>query len=473
MKKNLHLLAIIFLSCIVQVECEAQNKNNNSIWYFGDHAGIDFRTGSPVVLTNSAMYDWDVAATACNTSGELLMYCNGDTVWNKNHQLMPNGTGLLGSTTGGQTSLILNQYETENYYVFTVAEFAVANGLRYSVVDLSLNGGTGDIVAGKKNVPLVTPSTEKIAAVWNRTNYYYWVITHQWNNNTFACYKLNASGLDTIPVLNSVGTSHTGGTYGGIHNAMGQLVVSPDGTHLACALSLSGLFELFDFDINTGVISNPITISGYPNALGLAYSSNGQLIYLTRLISDPIYQFDLSNYTQTAIANSVNIVGHVTSSGAFFGYTAAYLHLAPDAKIYVPHIVDSVVGAIEYPNLSGTSCNYIDHFLNLQGMTSNPGMTQGPVYTDEFTGIEKSNFIHFSIFPNPSFNSFTIKLPSGLEAKNVRVHIISVDGKLEKEITINSNRDILFSRDELSPGIYFCELTEGKKIIAVEKIAVE
>jgi hypothetical protein len=135
-----YLLIYVILGTFLtgQIQSFGQNQNNNRIWYFGDQAGIDFASGSPVALTDGAMYGFDNSATACDNNGNLVMYCNGDTIWNAQHQVMPHGTGLLGSTTGGQCALIVKQPGTDRYYVFTVAEFASSNGCRYSVVDMSL-----------------------------------------------------------------------------------------------------------------------------------------------------------------------------------------------------------------------------------------------------------------------------------------------------------------------------------------------
>src|SRR5436190_23876916 len=111
MKKILYSGFLIVFIFHFNKQSFAQLPANNNIWYFGDHAGIDFNSGSPVVLTNGAMYDWDISATISDNSGHLVMYCNGDTIWNKNHTPMPNGTALMGNTTGGQTSLIVKQPE--------------------------------------------------------------------------------------------------------------------------------------------------------------------------------------------------------------------------------------------------------------------------------------------------------------------------------------------------------------------------
>ena len=62
-------------------------------------------------------------------------------------------------------------------------------GLNYSLVDLTLNGGNGDIVASEKNKPLLTydpldqeqasfKCSEKISAVEHDDKQSYWVISH-------------------------------------------------------------------------------------------------------------------------------------------------------------------------------------------------------------------------------------------------------------------------------------------------------
>ena len=71
----------------------AQKQGN--IWYFGEYAGINFNSGSPVPLGNSAMFQYDGCATISDDKGKLLFYTNGLTIWNKNHQVMDNGNGYM------------------------------------------------------------------------------------------------------------------------------------------------------------------------------------------------------------------------------------------------------------------------------------------------------------------------------------------------------------------------------------------
>ena len=93
----------------------------NNIWYFGENAGIDFSYGSPVALSNSAMVAVEGCATICDVNGNLLMYTNGQEVWNKNHQIMQNGSGLNGSHSATQSGLFIpDPAQNNRCYLFTI-----------------------------------------------------------------------------------------------------------------------------------------------------------------------------------------------------------------------------------------------------------------------------------------------------------------------------------------------------------------
>ena len=106
----------------------AQNKRAN-IWYFGSQAGIDFNSGGPVSLNNSAMFATEGCATMCDTSGALMFYTNGFSVWDRNHVQMPSGTGLLGGSSSSQSSLIVPDPGNSNkFYIFTTQSDALEIG---------------------------------------------------------------------------------------------------------------------------------------------------------------------------------------------------------------------------------------------------------------------------------------------------------------------------------------------------------
>lgn len=95
------------------------------------------------------------ASVADRSTGTLLFYTNGIEVWNAQNQIMPNGTGLLSgaSQSASQGVIIVPQPgSVSRYFLFTVDEEFNngANGFRYSIVDMSLDGGNGAAVQTEK-----------------------------------------------------------------------------------------------------------------------------------------------------------------------------------------------------------------------------------------------------------------------------------------------------------------------------------
>jgi len=128
------------------------------VWYFGNKAGIDFNSGTnPVALFDGQMETFEGCATLCDDFGTLLFYTDGINIWNRDHQIMPNGTGLLGDSSSTQSGIIVPVPGSSTlYYVFTVDKLANPNGLKYNIVDMSLEDGKGDVTI--KNVSVLTPT---------------------------------------------------------------------------------------------------------------------------------------------------------------------------------------------------------------------------------------------------------------------------------------------------------------------------
>ena len=112
--KKIILLPLLFCASFAFSQKEA------NIWYFGDHAGLDFNSGVPVALTDSQMFTHEGCAVLSNSAGQLLFYTDGKTIWNKNHQVMMNGTGLMGDFSSTQSAIIVPKPSSSTlFYVFT------------------------------------------------------------------------------------------------------------------------------------------------------------------------------------------------------------------------------------------------------------------------------------------------------------------------------------------------------------------
>ena len=135
---------------------EAQQGNQ---WYFGRFAGLSFSNNPPSPVGGSQINTLEGTSTIADENGNLLFYTNGVLVYNRNHELMPNGIGLKGHVSSFQNSVIVPTPGNKNiYYVFTTdaIENNGLNGYNYSIVDMTKDNGLGDVTT--QNVALTGPS---------------------------------------------------------------------------------------------------------------------------------------------------------------------------------------------------------------------------------------------------------------------------------------------------------------------------
>lgn len=400
-----------FIFAFLSTFCLAQGEANN--WYFGGNAGITFITNPPSALTDGELNTSEGCSSISDPNGNLLMYTDGRTIWDRNHNIMPNAdyfgnTGLNGDPSSTSSGLIVPHPTDPNlYFVFTIDEphhnnanayprqgpadtfgnsttsyddngfiprddDGFNNGLNYSIVDMSLRSGLGDVVSDERNNELITfdPSdseeikykaSEKITAVRGRNCNSVWVITHF--KDKYYSFLIDEFGLgtDPTPVISQVLPKIPTTSYR--RGALGYVKASPNGDKILTAHysktfnrgdytdGRDGTVFLYDFDNSTGKISNPTELIGNVNAYGVEFSQDGTKAYA--VISEfeessNILQWDLDS---SDIPNSKEVI---TNSTNLFNA----LQLGPDGKIY--HSLDgsALLGVINNPNAIGKDVNY-------------------------------------------------------------------------------------------------------------------
>jgi len=344
---------LIRLFIFLQLTLYSQQSNN---WYFGSQCGLNFSTSPPSPLTGGQVNSPDNSSTISDLSGNLLFYSDGLKVWDKTHNVMPNGSGLLGNATAGQCALIVPiPNSNTKYVVFYPSEFASPGYLRYSVVDMSLNNGFGDVIVAQKNISLGTGWTEKLCAYYNPNGCFYWLLAHKWNSNEFVAFKVDATNIATQFTSSYIGSIHNCGVYSGAHDAMGQLTISQDGKKVINALTCQDKYEIFDFNLNSGVLTNPLVIPGHGfKAWGTAFSPDGTKVYVNSIFGPSIFQYDISSNSQTTIISTQTIIATANGSGYFFGY----MELGRDNKIYVAKPNAGSLSVVNNPNGSGSTCSF-------------------------------------------------------------------------------------------------------------------
>jgi len=324
MKNKLFILiGILILSVNLSF---AQGEGN--IWYFGANAGLDFNSVPVQAITNGALNTDEGVASISSPTGSLLFYTDGLKVYNSLHQTMFNGTGLDGHISSTQSAIIVPKpFDTTTYYIFTVYELAGWEGLRYSEVDMTLDGGLGGITTNK-NIPLASPVCEKISAVRHNNIHDFWVVTHGWNSNSFYSFLVDSTGVNTSVITSNSGATHQGNSI----NTVGYMKVAPSGDKLALVNRGSTSIDLFEFDNTTGtVLPNPIEIpSIYSATYGIEFSPNGEYLYVG-------WSVDVVRYNLTLPAAQIpSSMYTLINSIAFTGTNSVRaLQVGPDGNIYV------------------------------------------------------------------------------------------------------------------------------------------
>lgn len=391
---------LIFLTLVLNLTVSFAQKETN-IWYFGTNAGLDFTSGSPVALTNSAMNAPEGCGTISDSNGNLLMYTTGENVWDKNHNVMPNGDSLGGAWSATQTGLIVPQPGSNTiYYIFSLGGGAgfelpqFQSGFYYSIVDMSLNGGLGDVTT--KNIMLIDTAAEKLTAVKHCNGTDIWVIAHGSNSDPtgFYAFLVTSTGV-SAPVISNVGLPYVSSGGFGACNALGGMKASPDGSKLAVTRWCGPPSEIFDFDISTGIVSNPVQVQmrGY----GVEFSPDNTKLYFSAQIINTtawgIYQFNLCD---SDFANTYIFVGGTP-------YLEQTLQTGPDGKIYVAMNGEQYLGVINNPNETGTACNYVSNGVSLNGQAGSfglpnfissyfYGLTPLPEFTSVINSCDSSSF---------------------------------------------------------------------------------
>jgi len=338
MKTVLLLISILLSNLII-----SQNEYSN--WNVGNRVWLRFP--GPTYSPGSQLNTVEGCASISDPStGMLLFYTDGVTVWDRTHTVMPNGTGLLGGNSSTQSAIILKQPgNTSLYYIFTVGQLFNSE-LCFHIVDMNANGGFGQVSV--RNALIYVPTTEKLTATKHCNGIDWWILTHERETNVFRTMLLTATGISQY-VSSTVGT-----TTNGVNNSsIGNMKVNQQGTRVAVAYYGLNRTCIYNFNNSTGVVSNEVNLPCNTGPYGLEFSPDGRLLYLGYNNNNNLHQYNLCNN------NSRITVG---SPGSFVGS----LQLQNDGRIYVVSATQggSKISVIMDPNNLGAACNFILNLSN-------------------------------------------------------------------------------------------------------------
>jgi gliding motility-associated-like protein len=384
-KRNILSIIVIFILQIPIIFCQLQNNN----WVFGYGARVNFSGPIPVGSSNAAINSNESTASVSDPStGQLLFYTDGLKVWDANNDVMPNGSNLLGGFYNSCTQgalIVPFPEDNQRFYLFTLEELEAQsvnpladNGLRYSIVDMTLNGGLGDVQVATMNTPLATDLTEKLIVIRSTEIKGFWVIAHKKNANEFLAWKIDACGVSAQPAISTVGSIFAISPFFGATEAWsGAMDASPDGNRIGMPIDWSDRIEFFDFNKTTGVVSNPLTVNvtddsppEFLRKYGACFSPDGSKFYYTNINS--VYQLNLSTYNSDAIESSNTLIYSPILEPN--NYPCFQIEQAPNNKLYVAIGNAGRLDEISNPNSLGLGCGYVSNAVSFSPATCQLGL---------------------------------------------------------------------------------------------------
>jgi len=365
---------------------------------------------------------------------------------------MPNGLHIMYPFTSFQGIFCVPSLQDTNiFYLFTVGT-AFSNGhpplgLMYSIIDMQLDGGLGDIQSGQKNIPIPSAWDACITVTGTRhqNNKFAWVVTRKYHNSSYyASYLINNTGLDTIPVLSNSLIPINVQSNGTPSDESFTIKISPDGNKLITSYALSSVLEVCNFNSQTGQITPQFLIHNQIQWMygSLEFSRDSKYLYA---VETPIanhyhiVQYDATLLDSLSFQQSRIVIDSVSNG---IGY-----QLGPDGKIYCGQY-STFLDVINNPSVQGLGCNYQTNAVNLLGNHSYwgfPQLLQRYYVYIRHTGQCREDSVSFSTVLWPPVDSlswsFGDPFSGSLNYSNLTTpsHIFSSAGTYNVELIVRHN----------------------------------
>lgn len=299
---------------------------------------------------------------------------------------MPNGDSILtgpldpfSSITQGVLILPYPNFP-DQYVVFSIGVDQARLTPFYSVVNIALDGGLGDVMPSKKGIILDSLEvSEKCAAVKHANGRDWWIVQYRWwkrdvlqSDSTFVFYLLSPDGV-TLSHTQTIGLD-------GIGKSRGELVFSEDGTKVGFSGTLG--IQVYGFDRCSGLLTEPLMRLPGQWGYGGAFSPDGRFFYFTTEVNRQLYQYDLEPISNS---DSLILIHEETNPSFVFGQ----LELGKDNRLYanvtvyttfMPSIVQEYLHVINEPNSYGLSSDFQPFQYDLQGNLATAGLPNMPNY---------------------------------------------------------------------------------------------
>ncbi len=423
-----------------------------------------------------------------------MFYTNGCKIVNRDNIIMPNGEGINPGKTHDdycknglyptwQGNLILPWPGNKNKYIYfhmRIDGDAIKTDLLYSIIDMDLVSGMGDVITPKNQQVIDDTLAQMLLAVKHGNGRDWWIIVPRDYGNKYFSLLLDPNGISG-PYDQAIGENWS------YKDWSGQASFSPDGSWYARANPHNEL-HLFRFDRCTGLLSQPRKLT-LPDpdlsACGVAFSPNSQRLYVSTGLM--LFQYDLTKSdVEVARALVGEYDGHVAPN---LPTTFFQMMLAPNGKIYMTGTSSvNVLHVIHNPDALGLACDFRQHDLvlparimwqvpnfphfrlfDLPGSPCDTLGINGSVAVEE---PERSKEMQVALWPNPAQESCIVEL-RGEEGLTGRWELLNNAGQVALHGAWSESQTTQqINLKSLPPGAYYFILYSDKGHTAEAKLMV-
>ena len=337
--------------------CSTGNEAN--IWLFqvdasADYHGLNFNLGAELLIEEDPGFPQPVGhnkSTFCDAAGNLQFICDGVAVYDANMQILENADGMITNSSAHWGSTFIRKPGSEHeIYLFTngAVETGFEEGLRYHLIDETLNDGNGGIVEDEKNVLVDFTGMECATTVRHCNLVDFWLVYYDAENGVIKSVLVDQNGVSDTPVISDIELEVEGVFYAQPFKANGP------GDMLLWRNKILG------FDGSTGECTE-ITDLDVEFAFAYAWSMGGNYAYFQAgELEVGVYQADLTGPVEEWSSSIEQIYdGEVFDLGLG-------MSLGPDGKIYQEESFSGYLSIIDNPDLPAEEVIYQDNAVLLE-----------------------------------------------------------------------------------------------------------
>ena len=363
--KLINIYKIILGILLLFISSHSYGQQDN-LWILTTQNSLFFKEGKVEVKSDYRFGPSDRAKSSiCDSSGNLKLYTNGDSLYNSKNELIENGSNIGGHGRGNVK--ILEMPNSPNKYLIVCADVPMggsavkSRGLTYCIVEYNAKNPAG--IVSKKLVPILPGKNIEFSIITMTNDSGYWLAARTLNSSfdSVFIFKIDGAGIkwhlnQKVRILDS-DCKLAFLKCGSLSPFTNRIKFSPLGNYLVVNSQYRGN-NIFGFDVKTGELISSHQIFDSSANSNFEFSPNEKYFYCRHNYSD----FMQYEFTDLLVKDSVHeVTGRKILKGSFLGD----IQLGINGKIYLTKTRDYFIGCIAYPNEKCESIEFTDTAIEL------------------------------------------------------------------------------------------------------------